>query len=226
MCGLSIDGLFLGLDTFKLGVAICDRSLRYEAINSALAEMHNLPQNVHLGKTLREVIGPLADEVTSSFNHVFTTGQPLPNVERVGKFPRRAEAGRWLAYYFPLKGSNGQVIRVGAFVLELKLGPVFGDEPVPAIKTDPRDYGQPFHLEEAHPSEGSKMDRKAVVLSPREQEVLRLLAVGKSNREIASILGISLKTVEAHRSRVMLKIDASSIVYLVHYAIRHHIVAP
>ncbi len=61
-------------------------------------------------------------------------------------------------------------------------------------------------------------------LSPREREVLALLATGRSNKEISSILAISVKTVESHRARVMLKLRAPSLVHLVHYAIRHRIV--
>jgi DNA-binding CsgD family transcriptional regulator len=64
----------------------------------------------------------------------------------------------------------------------------------------------------------------AVHLSPREQEVLKLLAEGKINKEIAAVLGISPRTVEAHRARVMLKLDLRSVGELVCYAIRHHII--
>jgi DNA-binding CsgD family transcriptional regulator len=60
--------------------------------------------------------------------------------------------------------------------------------------------------------------------SPREQDVLRLLATGNCNKEVASALGISPKTVDSYRSRVMRKIDAKSPAHLVHYAIRHKFV--
>jgi DNA-binding CsgD family transcriptional regulator len=63
-----------------------------------------------------------------------------------------------------------------------------------------------------------------VVLSRRELDVLKLLATGNGNKEVASVLGISPKTVECYRSRVMLKINARSLTHLVHYAIRHRIV--
>ena len=63
-------------------------------------------------------------------------------------------------------------------------------------------------------------------LSPRETEIVRLLADGKSNKQVSSLLDISVKTVEAHRSRVMLKLDLNSLVGLVHYAIRNRLVEP
>lgn len=63
-------------------------------------------------------------------------------------------------------------------------------------------------------------------LTQREREVLRLLAQGESNREVGERLSISAKTVETHRANVMRKLGASSIVDLVHYAIRNGIVVP
>ncbi len=61
-------------------------------------------------------------------------------------------------------------------------------------------------------------------LSAREREILQLLAENKSNKDIAKALGISVRTVETHRRSVMQKLDATSIVELVHYAIRNGIV--
>jgi DNA-binding NarL/FixJ family response regulator len=63
-------------------------------------------------------------------------------------------------------------------------------------------------------------------LTPREREVLQLLAEGKSNKETASALGISVMTVETHRSNIMHKLGAHSVAELVHYAVRHKIVIP
>ena len=56
-------------------------------------------------------------------------------------------------------------------------------------------------------------------LSPRECEVARLVALGRGNKEVAAMLGITAKTVETYRTRVMRKIGAHSVVDLVHYAI-------
>ncbi len=58
-------------------------------------------------------------------------------------------------------------------------------------------------------------------LSPREIEVTRLLAQGKSNKEIASILRISVKTVETHRRRVMKNLNFHSLAELAVYAVRN-----
>ena len=62
------------------------------------------------------------------------------------------------------------------------------------------------------------------VLTPRELEVLRCVAAGQSNKEIASALRISTKTVETHRSRIMNKLDVHSVVALVRYAFHRGLV--
>lgn len=62
-------------------------------------------------------------------------------------------------------------------------------------------------------------------LTPREREVLQLLAEGKSNKEIATVLGISVKTAETHRANIMLKLNIHSIADLVRYAVRNNIIA-
>jgi DNA-binding NarL/FixJ family response regulator len=62
-------------------------------------------------------------------------------------------------------------------------------------------------------------------LTPREREVLQLLAEGKTNKEVAAVLGIGLKTVETHRMNLMAKLGLHSVVDLVRWAIRNGIVA-
>ena len=61
-------------------------------------------------------------------------------------------------------------------------------------------------------------------LTPREREVLQLLAEGKSNKEIGVTLQISTKTAETHRARLMSKLGVHSVAELVRYAIRNQIV--
>jgi DNA-binding NarL/FixJ family response regulator len=63
-------------------------------------------------------------------------------------------------------------------------------------------------------------------LTPREREVLQLIAEGRPPREIAEILRISVKTVETHRAHLMRKLDARSTADLTRYAIRKGIIRP
>ena len=60
----------------------------------------------------------------------------------------------------------------------------------------------------------------------REIEIIRLLAGGRSNKRIAQELGISVRTVEAHRAHVMQKLHVRSLVELLYYAMEHGIVPP
>jgi len=78
--------------------------------------------------------------------------------------------------------------------------------------------------EELTPPDGTKVSRQR--LTPREREILQLLAEGKSNKEVASLLGISVNTAEAHRANIMLKLGVHSLAELVHYAIRNQIIKP
>jgi DNA-binding NarL/FixJ family response regulator len=62
------------------------------------------------------------------------------------------------------------------------------------------------------------------ILTSRETEVLRYLAEGNSNKEVAARLGISTRTIDAHRARIMDKLHVRTLSDLVHFAIRHKIV--
>ena len=64
------------------------------------------------------------------------------------------------------------------------------------------------------------------VLTAREREIVQLIAEGRSNKEAASTLGISVKTIEAHRANIMRKLHLHSVSDLVLYAIRNKIVQP
>jgi DNA-binding NarL/FixJ family response regulator len=61
-------------------------------------------------------------------------------------------------------------------------------------------------------------------LTPREREIVQLLAEGKSSKEVAAVLGLSAKTAETHRSNIMRKLDLHSVSELVLYAVRNNIV--
>jgi two-component system response regulator NreC len=63
-------------------------------------------------------------------------------------------------------------------------------------------------------------------LTSRERQVLQLIAEGKSTKDVASLLGISVKTAESHRTRLMQKLDIHETASLVRYAVRRGIVEP
>jgi DNA-binding NarL/FixJ family response regulator len=77
-----------------------------------------------------------------------------------------------------------------------------------------RYVGKAEGTENPHPDEDSP-------LTPREREVVQLLAEGKSSKEVASVLGISVKTAETHRINLMRKLDCHSVAEVVRYAVRN-----
>jgi DNA-binding NarL/FixJ family response regulator len=63
-------------------------------------------------------------------------------------------------------------------------------------------------------------------LTHRQKEIVQLLAEGKSSKEVASALGVTVKTAETHRANIMRRLDCHSVTELVRYAIRNHIIEP
>ena len=90
--------------------------------------------------------------------------------------------------------------------------------------------GEPFVSASASRSRAASGQRSAGLdkdsLSNRELEVVRLLTEGRRTKEIAHVLGISPKTVETYRGRVMLKLGIDNLPALVKFAIRAGIVSP
>ena len=70
----------------------------------------------------------------------------------------------------------------------------------------------------------TRMRPRMSTLTPREREILKLLAEGNSVKEIAVILGLSVKTVEAHKFNLMRKLDIHNKAQLVQYAIQKKII--
>jgi len=72
----------------------------------------------------------------------------------------------------------------------------------------------------------TKSDKPADPLTLRERQVLQLIAEGKSTKDAASLLGISVKTAESHRMRLMQKLDIHETASLVRYAVRRGLIQP
>ena len=77
-----------------------------------------------------------------------------------------------------------------------------------------------------HMLECGAHESETVLLTPRERQIVQLIAEGKINKEIARIVEISIKSVEAHRIVAMHKLNVRTTAALVQYAIRHSLVLP
>lgn len=107
--------------------------------------------------------------------------------------------------------SDWRDIKMHLNALAAETRTVFAAKGQPGTTTQPQVKMTPQHAKE---------------LSAREREILRFLAEGTANKGIAAHLGISIKTVETYRSRLLHKLNLDSLVGLVHYAIRNRIVTP
>jgi two-component system response regulator NreC len=122
-----------------------------------------------------------------------------------------------------------QILRAGASGYVVKQAAV--SELVQAIQTVCR--GDSFlspsisrQVVEEYGRRAEAMEDKYNKLTDREREVLQLITEGRSNREMATLLRISVKTVEAHRSRLMDKLGIHSTAELTRYALRKGIINP
>jgi len=75
-----------------------------------------------------------------------------------------------------------------------------------------------------NPRESASPEGGSFRLTDRQREIVQLLAEGKSSKEVASALGLSVKTAETHRANIMRRLDCHSVTALVRYAIRNHLI--
>lgn len=81
------------------------------------------------------------------------------------------------------------------------------------------------YLDKSLKEKEPESEAESLRLTSRQREIVQLLAEGKSSKEVAAVLGLSVKTAETHRANIMRKLDCHSVTELVRYAIRNHIIA-
>ncbi len=81
------------------------------------------------------------------------------------------------------------------------------------------------YLDKSPKEKEAQNEPESLRLTSRQREIVQLLAEGKSSKEVAAVLGLSVKTAETHRANIMRKLDCHSVTELVRYAIRNHIIA-
>jgi PAS domain S-box-containing protein len=101
-----------------VGLCVVDSDFRFVHLNERLAEIHGVSVARHLGRTVREVLPDLADELEPVFKHVLDTGQPVMHREIHGTPNVQQGVGReWLASYCPLKAGD-RVVAVNVVVMD------------------------------------------------------------------------------------------------------------
>jgi PAS domain S-box-containing protein len=112
-----LDNLF---STAPVGLGFLDTDLRFVRVNAALAEINGRPVEEHLGRTLPEVVGPVAEPVVGLLRGVLETGEPLLDFELSAQMPDESgELRHWLASYTPLRGTDGSVVGVSGVVIDI-----------------------------------------------------------------------------------------------------------
>ncbi|MGH9335814.1 MAG: ATP-binding protein, partial [Vicinamibacteria bacterium] len=107
-------------DTTPAGMCLLDRELRYVRINDRLAEMNGIPARDHIGKTVREMVPDLADEVEPAFLRIMETGDPVIDIELRGETKAQPGVERtWLESWYPLRDASGQVVGVNIVAMEI-----------------------------------------------------------------------------------------------------------
>ena len=106
-------------DTTPVGLALMDREYRWIRINERLAEINGYPVEAHIGKTQRELLPEIADDVEAALKRVIDTGERLLGVEVTGRTAARTgETRHWIVDYYPVL-SEGSVFAVGACVRDV-----------------------------------------------------------------------------------------------------------
>ncbi len=103
-----------------VGLCLMDVNHRFVRINEHMAEINGLPVSAHIGKTLREVIPEVADEVLEFHRPVYERGEAVLNAEIHGVTPAAPGVSRyWLASFFPYRSESGQVTGLIGMVLDI-----------------------------------------------------------------------------------------------------------
>ena len=178
--------------TAPIGLCVFDRELRYVVINEWLAKINGLPVDKHVGRRIQDILPAVSDQVLEQFRSVLRTGAPLIAGTSWAVTPAHPDVThRYQHNYVAIRDEDGSIIGVNVMVQDL------GE----CEAMEPEDRGQ-------RP------------LTRREAEVLGEVGRGGTSREIADRLGVSVRTVDAHRRSLSLKLNLSGSNELAEFARR------
>ncbi len=239
-----------------VGFALLDHNLRFVLINAALKVIDGQLANEHIGQTLREVIPDQASVLEPLCREVLRNQMPILNIQIGAVPVReRANARVSLASLYAVR-PDGNALNLGLIIRDVssyKLETVghFSSLMTEDFNTVLASIAGNFNvlldnLPETHPAftalkralqsseEGTQLIRRLLtlarqggpLLTGREQQILDLIADGRSSQQVAKALRISFKTVAAHRSAIMKKLDAHEAASLIRHAIRQGLIRP
>ena len=103
-----------------VGLCVFDRDLRFVRMNDRLAQINGLTVEQHLGKTPREVLPDLAEEMEKLAGWVFRTGKPVFDLETTGFTPSQPNVKRhWVEHWLPFQDDSGNINGISVVVHEI-----------------------------------------------------------------------------------------------------------
>ncbi|HEX6697769.1 MAG TPA: SpoIIE family protein phosphatase [Solirubrobacteraceae bacterium] len=103
-----------------IGQGFLDPDFRYVRVNDALAEINGVPAIDHIGRTVREVLPALADDVEAALEEVVATGEAIVDLQIVGETPRAPGRTRhYVASYYPVALARGKRLGIGITVADV-----------------------------------------------------------------------------------------------------------
>jgi PAS domain S-box-containing protein len=113
-------GLELIYKTAPIGLAFLSPDCRYVMINEHLTEICGLPVAEHIGRSVRETVPQVAEQVEQLVGTIARTGEPITGVEVYGQRPDGSNRERvWITYWHPLKNRTGKVIGINVAAEEV-----------------------------------------------------------------------------------------------------------
>lgn len=106
-------------DTTPVGISLVDRDLRYIRINESLAQINGIPREDHIGKTFKELLPDLEDDLRETYDWILETGKPVLNMAIEGETPAApGETRHWIGDFYPVCQGE-EVFAVGTCVREV-----------------------------------------------------------------------------------------------------------
>src|SRR5580658_4110896 len=107
-------------DTAPIGLACLSPDCRYLQINQRLTEICGISVADHIGRSVRETVPQVADQVEKIVQLILSTGQPIIGVEVNGQRPDGTNAERfWLTSWHPMRGSDGTIVGINVVAEEI-----------------------------------------------------------------------------------------------------------
>jgi PAS domain S-box-containing protein len=109
----ALPALQLIYDTAPVGLAFLSPDCRYVQINQHLTEICGIPVADHIGRTVRETVPQVAEQVEAIVAAIMRSGQPITEVEVRGQRPDGGNADHvWITHWHPVKGPRGRIVGV------------------------------------------------------------------------------------------------------------------